>query len=226
MLTRFLLAGRYCSKDPHEARDGYSFIPNCRAPYITSSIAIHRFSNLQAERDCIIVLWVQFVVVVVSHIQRIGCQPEKTTLHVGQSRSWSAEQGKENKRKVWQHTPPPPPTLLVRRKIKNKNHATHLQALRRSRSVSRRYKDIFGSSTRHWANGCGFAKFYTPVCDNKFPNLVASLFSWRCLAASTSSFLHAAIHLHPPSVTVSAHTSAFNAVAFQFPAMPNARMSL
>ena len=39
----------------------------------------------------------QFVVaVVVSHIQRIGCQPEKTTLHGGQSRSWSAEQGKEN----------------------------------------------------------------------------------------------------------------------------------
>ena len=35
----------------------------------------------------------------VSHIQRIGCQPEKTTLHGGQSRSWSAEQGKENKRK-------------------------------------------------------------------------------------------------------------------------------
>ena len=33
------------------------------------------------------------VVVVVSHIQRIGCQPEKTTLHGGQSRSWSAEQG-------------------------------------------------------------------------------------------------------------------------------------
>ena len=27
------------------------------------------------------------VVVVVSHIQRIGCQPEKTTLHGGQSRS-------------------------------------------------------------------------------------------------------------------------------------------
>ena len=46
--------------------------------------------------------------------------------------------------------PPPtphPPTLLVRRKIKL-NHASHLQALRRSRSVSRPYKDTFGSSTR------------------------------------------------------------------------------
>ena len=44
-------------------------------------------------------LAVVVVVVVVSHIQRIGCHPEKTTLHGGQSRSWSAEQGKENKRK-------------------------------------------------------------------------------------------------------------------------------
>ena len=35
------------------------------------------------------------VVVVVPHIQRIGCQPEKTTLHGGQSRSWSAKQGKK-----------------------------------------------------------------------------------------------------------------------------------
>ena len=38
------------------------------------------------------------VVVVVSHIQRFGCQPEKDlTSHGGQSRSWSAEQGKGNK---------------------------------------------------------------------------------------------------------------------------------
>ena len=49
------------------------------------------------------------VVFVVSHIQRIGCQPEKTTLHGGQSRSWSAEQGKENKRKSLAAYPPPPP---------------------------------------------------------------------------------------------------------------------
>ena len=42
---------------------------------------------------------------------------------------------------------------------------------------------------------CGFAKFYIPVCDNIFPSLVASLFSWRCLAASTSSFLHVAMNL-------------------------------
>ena len=60
------------------------------------------------------------VVVDVSHIQRIGCQPEKTTLHGGQSRSWAAEQGKDKrglKKKSDSILPPPlPPTLLVRRK--------------------------------------------------------------------------------------------------------------
>ena len=54
---------------------------------------------------CVVVV----VVVVVSHIQRIGCQPEKTTLHGGQSRSWSAEQGKKIKIKSLAAQPPPPP---------------------------------------------------------------------------------------------------------------------
>ena len=53
--------------------------------------------------------------VVVSHIQRIGCQPEKTTLFGSQSCSWSSEQGKENKEKSRQRNPPPLPMLLVRR---------------------------------------------------------------------------------------------------------------
>ena len=49
------------------------------------------------------------VVAVVSHIQRTGCQPQKTTLHGGQSRSSSAEQGKYNKkRKSGSSTPLPP----------------------------------------------------------------------------------------------------------------------
>ena len=52
---------------------------------------------------------------------------------------------------------------------------------------------------------------------HNFPRLVASLFSWRCLAASPSYFLHAAINLRPPSVTVSTHTSASNAITFQRP---------
>ena len=57
---------------------------------------------------------------VVSHIQRIGCQPEKTTLHGGQSRSWSAEQGKENKRKSLAAYPPPPTPHTARSEKINK----------------------------------------------------------------------------------------------------------
>ena len=87
------------------------------------------------------------VVVVVSHIQRIGCQPEKTALHGGQSRSRSAEQGKENKRKSLAAHPAPTPHAARLEKI-NKNHVTHLQALRGFRSVSRPYKNSFDSSTR------------------------------------------------------------------------------
>ena len=65
------------------------------------------------------------------------------------------------------------------------------------------------------------------MCDDNFPSIVASFFSWRCLAACTYFFLNAAMNLRPPSMTVSAHTSAFNAVAFQSsPVMPNAPMSL
>ena len=59
------------------------------------------------------------VVVVVSHIQRIGCQPGKTTLHGGQSRSWSAEHRKKKK----SGGAPPPPRCSFGGK---KNHATHL----------------------------------------------------------------------------------------------------
>ena len=59
------------------------------------------------------------VVAVVSHIQRIGCQPEKNYFTRWQSRSWSAEQGEKEKRKVWQ--PPLSPPLLVRRKSKSKS---------------------------------------------------------------------------------------------------------
>ena len=93
----------------------------------------------------------------------------------------------------------------------------------RSRSVSRLYRI---SSTRQLGEMVWLQRFYASVCDHNFPSLVASRFSWRCLAASTSSSLHAAINLRPPSVTVSIHTSASNAVASQSPAMPTARMSL
>ena len=73
----------------------------------------------------------------------------KTTQHGGQSRSWSAEPGtgkREQNKKSGSIPPPHPPHCSFG---ENKlNHATHLQALRRSWSVSRPYKDTFGSSTR------------------------------------------------------------------------------
>ena len=71
-------------------------------------------------RRSVVQVVVVVVVVVVSHIQRIGCQPEKTTLHGGQSRSWSAEQGKENKRKSLAAYPPPPTPHTARSEKINK----------------------------------------------------------------------------------------------------------
>ena len=44
--------------------------------------------------------------------------PKKTTLHGGQSRSWSAEQGKKKKKKKSGSAPPPPPRAA--RSDKNK----------------------------------------------------------------------------------------------------------
>ena len=81
---------------------------NLHNPETVQDAVIHCFSHsaywLPTRKNYFVV-----VVVVVSHIQRIGCQPEKTTLHGGQSRSWSAEQGKENKIKSLAAYPPPHP---------------------------------------------------------------------------------------------------------------------
>ena len=65
--------------------------------------------------------------------------PKKTTLHGGQSRSWSAGQGKKKKsKKSGSDLPPPPPrVLLVRRKIKIKKNTRRIHMSRRY--ASRRY---------------------------------------------------------------------------------------
>ena len=94
----------------------------------------------------------------------------------------------------------------------------------RSRFVSRPYRF---PSTRWLGESVSLRRFYAAAYDHDFLSFPVSLpLSSPSLAASTSSFLHAAINLGQPSVTVSTHTSASNAVAFQSPAMPNARMSL
>ena len=109
-----------------------------------------------------------------------------------------------------------PPALLVRMKITSK--------LRRSRSVSCPYRI---SSAGQIGQSVSLRRFYASVYDSNFPfpsqsRSPHSLFSWRIPAASFSYFIHAAVNLRPPSVTVSTHTPASNAVAFQSSAMPNA----
>ena len=47
----------------------------------------------------VVVVVVVVLVVVVPHIQRIGRQPPKTTLHGGESRSWSTKKRKKIKKK-------------------------------------------------------------------------------------------------------------------------------
>ena len=53
------------------------------------------------------------VVVVVSHIQRIGCQPEKEYMVANPARGL-LNRKKRTKENVWQHTPPPPPPHTAR----------------------------------------------------------------------------------------------------------------
>ena len=153
----------------------------------------------------------------------LAANPKKTILHGGQSRSWSAEQAKENKRKTSGSCPPPYPPRCSFGEKKKKSRDAFTGATQDS---------VHPASGQgfcrlvDWVIGCCFAKFYASVCDNKFPSVVTSLSSWRCLAVSTSYFLRTAMNLRTPSVTVSIHTSAFNAVVFQSSAMPNARISL
>ena len=53
---------------------------------------------------------------VVSHIQRIGCQPEQLLYPVANLARGLLIRGKKEIEKIWQRTPPPPRALLVRRK--------------------------------------------------------------------------------------------------------------
>ena len=122
--------------------------------------------------------------------------------------------GKKKKEKVWQRPPP----LHAARSEKIKIKITRRIHMSR-RYASRRYAGLGPSrvrtripTTRRLDQWVSLRKILRSVCYNNFPSLVASLFSWRCLAASSSSFLHAAMNLRPPSVTASTQTSAFNAM--------------
>ena len=79
---------------------------------------------------------------------------------------------KRTKEKIWQRPPPPHP---ARSEKIHKNNLMHLQALRRSRSVTRPLQEFL--RLVDLVKGCRFAKFYASVCDSKFPSLVAFLSS-------------------------------------------------
>ena len=84
---------------------------------------------------------------VVSHIQRIGCQPEKL-LYTGDPARGLLHREKRTKEKSLAAYPPTP-TLLVRSKIYIKiTRCIYRRYTRRSRSVSRPHKDPFDSSAR------------------------------------------------------------------------------
>ena len=77
------------------------------------------------------------VVVVVSHIQRIGCQPEKLLYTVANPARGLLNRENRTKEKVWQHTPPPTPHTARSEKI---NKIT--------RRISKRYAGLGRSRVR------------------------------------------------------------------------------
>ena len=69
-----------------------------------SRISITKSTEMESLLGCCCSLVVLF------YIQRISCQPEKSILHGGQSRSLSAEKGKEYKKRKSGGTTPLPPS--------------------------------------------------------------------------------------------------------------------
>ena len=88
----------------------------------------------------------------------------------------------------------------------SRDASTCLGATRRFRSVSRPYR--IPVARRVLGQLVSLRRLYASVYDHNFPSLGASLFSWRCLAASTSYLFHATMNLRPPFATDLAHISA------------------
>ena len=82
----------------------------------------HRFETYDFEAMYPNLPDVVVVVVVVSHIQRIGCQPEKKLLYTVANPARGLLNREKKKKKKSGSAPPPPPlrALLVRRKKKKK----------------------------------------------------------------------------------------------------------
>ena len=117
-------------------------------------------------------------------------------------------------KQVWQRTPPP--TLLAARyvytsatqvSVRLASAQGFLQLLDYLKGVALQTPTLPYAITSF-----PVSLFLSSPGDNKFPSLIVSLFFWRCLAASTSYFLHVAKNLRPPSMplirmSVPAHKS-------------------
>ena len=176
--------------------------------------------------DLIVVVFLLFLT-----FSALLANPKKSTLHGGQSRSWSTEQGKKNKKKSGS-APSPRARCSFGEKKKKKKKIT------RRIHMSRRY-----ASRRH-AGGLGPSRVRTRITTTRrlgqwvsLRNILRfrvrlQLSQSRCLslllAMSGRVFLFFPPRGHepPPSVTASTQTSAFNAIVFQSAVMPKPRMSL
>ena len=120
---------------------------------------------------------------VVSHIQRIGCQPEQLLYPVAIPARALLIRGKKEIEKTG--SPPPPSCAARSEKIDRKSR--HASTCLGATQVSVRLASAQGFLRLvACANWYRFARFYASVCDDNFTSLYASLFFWRCLAARLS----------------------------------------
>ena len=88
----------------HKTQQAYVFV-NAEKAYLTYAVvraSIMGQGLLLYSCCCFLLLLLLFLT-----FSALVANPKKTTLHGGQSRSWSAEQGKKGKERVWQRPPTP-----------------------------------------------------------------------------------------------------------------------
>ena len=142
-----------------------SFLPGGFSTFFISFFSTNlTYSRWTSSLLLLLLLFLTFSVLVAN--------PKKLLYTVANPARGLLNREKRTKEKVWQHTPPPTPHTARSEKI---NKITRRIYRRYAGGRSRvRTRDTFGSSTRPMGVA---SQFYTPVCDNKVPSLVASLFS-------------------------------------------------
>ena len=142
-------------------------VPTLRCHVYDSQILLmHKKQQRSTRVDRVV------VVVVISHIKRIGYQPEKLLYTMANPARDLLNREKRTKKKSGRtpphtHTHTHTHTQCSFGEKYIKDHATHLQALCKSRSVSRPYRDSFGSSTR--SKDVGSRNVTLPCAITRFP---------------------------------------------------------